>query len=185
VLPTTSTRRRLALLVTAAGVLLPATAAPAAPAGYERLVAGATQHGQFELSAKHQRIGGDRGLCLDLSETFADGSSPGSGGGCFSGSLKAGGNVAPVSTTASAGGTVTSSLVGGIVPAATRRVVVRFADGAKLTIKHPLRVAGWGRALGVRVRYYAADALATTAAAPKAIRAYDGHGKRIGKRAGG
>jgi len=178
------TRRPLAVLLAGTAVLLPATAASAAPPGFERLISGATQHGGFELSAKHERIGGKPGICLDLSETFADGSSPGSGGGCFAGSLAAGGNIAPVATSASSGGAVTSSLVGGIVPAATRRVVVTFADGAKLTMKRPPRVTGWGRALGKRVRFYAADALATTAAAAKVVRAYDKRGKRIGKRAG-
>ena len=123
------TGRRLALGPAAALALALAAPAAAAPEGYDRLITGATANGSFELSAKHQRIGGARGVCLNLEETFADGSTPGAGGGCFAGSIHAGGDVAPVATSASSGGVPTSSLVGGIVTRRARRVVVRFADG--------------------------------------------------------
>ena len=177
------TGRRLApaVLASAAALALAGPAA-AAPSGYARLITGATAHGTFELSAKRQALGGAPGICLNLEETFADGSSPGGGGGCFAGSIHASGGVAPVATSAASGGVPTSSLVGGIVTKRARRVVVTFADGRTLVMKRPPVVPGWRSALGVKVRFYAGDALARSAAEPVKVRVYDKRGHRIGKR---
>ena len=59
----------------------------------------------------------------------ADGFNPGTGTGCAAGSLRAAGNVVPVSASSATGDTTTSYVVGGIVTAKARRVVVAFADG--------------------------------------------------------
>jgi hypothetical protein len=54
------------------------------------------------------------------------------------------------------------------VPSRARWVVVGFRDGARLRVRARPAVRGWSRLLGTRVRYFAADALAKTAARPGA-----------------
>jgi hypothetical protein len=62
-----------------------------------------------------------------------------------------------------------------------RSVVVGFRDGARLRVRARPAVRGWSRLLGTRVRYFAADALAKTAARPRRVLVYDGRGRRIGR----
>jgi hypothetical protein len=164
-------------------ILSIAAAAPvqAGPPGYTPLLTGQAQDGRWELSAKHERLSGTRFLCLDLTQTFADGTSPGGGGGCFAGRLELRGNVAPVFTSAATGNRVTSSLIGGLVPSRARSVLVVFRDGARVPVRARPAVRGWSRLLGTRVRYFAADALAKTAARPRRVLVYDRRGRRIGR----
>jgi hypothetical protein len=175
------------LLRTAAALglstVLVGAAAPvqAGPPGYTRLLTGHAEDGRWELSAKRERLSGTRLLRLDLTQTFADGTSPGGGGGCFAGRLELRGNVAPVFTSAATGDRVTSSLIGGLVPSRARSVVVGFRDGARLRVRARPAVRGWSRLLGTRVRYFAADALTKTAARPRRVLVYDGRGHRIGR----
>jgi hypothetical protein len=158
---------------------LPAVAAAAA--GFTSLLTGPTANGTFELSAQKQQSAGLKGVCLDLSATFADGTSPGSGGGCAFGSLKAGGNILPVSTSSGSGDTKTSSLVGGLVVSRARTVRVRFADGKTLKVTTKAPPKAFRRLLGTRVRAFAGDALAVTSARVSSVSGYDARGRRVAR----
>jgi hypothetical protein len=137
--------------------------------------------GTWAIDAHHQSLGGVKGVCLEARATFADGSSPGSGTGCAAGSLRAGGNVVPVSASTAAGSTATSYIVGGIVTARARSVRVTFADGRTLKIATKRGPKAWSRVLGARVRYFGADALPTTSAKVARVSGYDAHGRRVAR----
>jgi hypothetical protein len=162
-------------------LLLALQGAAAAPPGYRSILTGRTaEGGSWALSADRSRLGGRPSVCLDLTATLADGTSPGGGGGCFSGSLRAGGNVAPAALSTRSGDTITSSLVGGIATYRARFARVKFANGKLLRIRTRLGPKGWRRALGTRIRFFAADALATTVARPRSVVLLDAKGRRVG-----
>ena len=77
---------------------------------------------------------------------------------------------------------MSTSLVGGLVYAKARRVKYTFEDGKVLKIKTHRPPEGWRRLLKTRVRFYAADALAVTAAKVAKIAIYDRKGHRISRR---
>src|SRR4051812_24325514 len=175
--------RRIALtgLLLAAFFAPPAVAAP--PPGYTKLTSGPlTGGGTWDFSIKRNKIQGVKGVCLDLTPTFADGSGPGGGGGCIAGSLSAAKGIGDVAISSKIGGTTRSSLVGGLVSSRARRVKITFADGKVLKLKTHRPPEGWRRLLKTRVRYYAGDALAVTAAPQAKIAIYNRKGKRISRR---
>ena len=59
---------------------------------------------------------------------------------------------------------------------------ITFADGKVLKLKTHRPPEGWRRLLKTRVRYYAGDALAVTAAKQAKIAIYNRKGKRISRR---
>ena len=176
--------RRIALT----GLLLAALLAPprrrraARPATRGSTSGPLTGGGTWDFSIKRNKIQGVKGVCLDLTPTFADGSGPGGGGGCIAGSLSAAKGIGDVAISSKTGETTTSSLVGGLVYSTARRVKITFADGKVLKLKTHRPPEGWRRLLKTRVRYYAADALAVTAAKQAKIAIYNRKGQRISRR---
>jgi hypothetical protein len=170
-------------LAVAAVLLLPAPAVAAPPPGNTLFASGPlTGGGTWDFSAKRTSIQGVKGVCLDLTPTFADGSGPGGGGGCIAGSLKAAKGIGDVAVASKSGDTTTTSLVGGLVYSRARTVKITFVDGKVLKLKTKRPPKGWRRLLGSRVRYYAADALAVTAAKQRKIAIYGRSGHRISRR---
>jgi hypothetical protein len=170
-------------LAVAAVLLLPAPAVAAPPPGNTLFASGPlTGGGTWTFSAKRTSIQGVKGVCLDLTPTFADGSGPGGGGGCIAGSLKAAKGIGDVSIASKTGDATTTSLVGGLVYSRARKVKITFADGKVLKLKTRRPPEGWRRLLKSRVRYYAADALAVTAAKQAKIAIYGRSGHRISRR---
>jgi len=137
--------------------------------------------GTWSLSAERKQLQGTKGVCLTLAATFADGTSPGSGTGCGYGSLRAGGNILPVSANSASGDTKTSSLVGGIVVASARTVKLQFTDGKAMTLRAKRPPKGWGSMLQARVRTFAGDALPVSAASVKRAIGYDARGRRVAR----
>lgn len=167
----------------ALAVLVLAGSAAAAPPDYRSILSGpASGGGSWELSADRSRLEGYPAVCLDLTPTFADGTSPGRGGGCFAGSLRPVGNVAPVAVSSKSGDTTTSNLVGGIATYRARMARVKFADGTVLDTRVRLGPRGWRRALGTRIRFFALDALGDTTAQPRSVVLRNGRGRRVGGR---
>ena len=171
-----------AVLATLIVLLAAVQGAAGAPPGYRSILTGRTaEGGSWELSADRSRLAGRPGVCLDLGATLSDGTSTAGGGGCFSGSLRAGGNVAPTAVSTGSGDTTTSSLVGGIATYRARFARVTFADGERLRIRARLGPKGWRRALGTRIRFFAADALRITTARPRSVVLLDARGRRVGR----
>lgn len=166
------------LAAVAAILLLPVTAAAATTPILTGPLAGG---GSWAISAKHQKIGGITGVCLNLDAALPDGFNPGTGTGCAAGSLRAGGNVVPVSSSSASGDTTTSYVVGGIVTAKARSVVVSFADGKTLRVRTKAGPKAWSRVLGSAVRYFGADALPITTANVTRVTGFDAHGRRVAR----
>ena len=175
--------RRIALLTATIAALCAVPAGAAPPAGYTPLSRGPlTGGGVWEFSIQRTKLSGVKGVCLNLLPTAADGSSPGGGGGCLAGSLRAAKGIGNIGIHSEVGGTVKASLVGGIVYAKARRVKVTFADGKVLRLKTHRPPEGWRRLLKSRVRFFAGDALAVTAAKATRIAIFDRKGHRISRR---
>jgi hypothetical protein len=175
--------RRIGVLSVALAALCAAPAIAAPPAGYTPLASGPlTGGGTWDFSIKRTKISGVKGVCLDLTPIFADGSGPGGGGGCLAGSLRAAKGIGNVGVQSQTGGGTTTSLVGGLVYAKARRVKYTFEDGKVLKVKTHRPPEGWRRLLKTRVRYYAGDALAVTAAKQAKIAIYGRSGHRISRR---
>jgi hypothetical protein len=169
---------RLLLAAVLALLVLPSTAGAApAPLLSGPLAAGGT----WAITAHHKSIGGFKGLCLEMRPTLADGFSPGSGTGCAAGSIRAVGNVVPVSMRSTSGDTTTAHVVGGIVIAKARKVVVSFADGKRLKVATKAGPKRWSRVLGAKVRYFGADALPTSTADVTRVTGYDARGHRVAR----
>jgi hypothetical protein len=176
-------RLRYAIVVGLAAFAASPAATSAAPPGYVHILGGRTKSGgAWELSAQRTKLEGHSAVCLDLTETFADGTTPGAGGGCAAGQLRAGQNVFPVATSSKTGDQVTSSLVAGIVVSRARTVRIRFGDGKVLRLRTHTGPRGWNHLLGSSVRWYGADALQTSTARPVHVTLYDRHRRRIGGR---
>lgn len=176
------TSRRIALAALLA-FLVPTSAHAAPPPGNTLLASGPlTGGGTWDFSIKRNKIQGIKGVCLDLTPTFADGSGPGGGGGCIAGQLKATKGIGDVAISSRTGDTTTTSLVGGLVISRAVRVKITFVDGKVLKLKTKRPPKGWRRLLGTRVRYYAGDALAVTAAGQAKIAIYGHRGHRIARR---
>jgi hypothetical protein len=174
--------RRIALAAAFAALLVPSIAVAAPPPGNTLFASGPlTGGGTWDFSAKRTSIQGVKGVCLDLTPTFADGSGPGGGGGCIAGSLKAAKGIGDVAISSKTGETTTTSLVGGLVYSRAKRVKITFADGKTLRLKTHRPPKGWRRLLKTRVRYYAGDALAVTAAKQAKIAIFDKKGHRISR----
>jgi hypothetical protein len=133
------------------------------------------------MTARHQSIGSLKGLCVEVDATLADGSTPGTAGGCAAGSLRASNNIWTLSSRSSAGAALTSYVVVGIVTSRARRVTLTFRDGKHLRVATKPGPSAWRRQLGTSVRYFGVDAQPTTAANVKSVSAYDRHGRRIAR----
>jgi hypothetical protein len=163
---------------------LPLLVAPllvAAPAGAAVLQTGSMTNGTWTLSAERGSAQGVNGVCLTLAATFADGTSPGDGGGCAYGSLRAGGNILPVTVTSAAGDVKTTSLVGGIVTRRARTVRVSFTDGTRMNLPTRRPPKGWRTLLRARVRSFGGDAQEVTTANVKRVVGYDARGRRVAR----
>jgi hypothetical protein len=157
------------------------TLAIAGEAGAAVLQTGAMTNGSWTLSAERSSAQGVKGVCLSLVATFADGTSPGNGGGCGYGSLRAGGNILPVTVTSAAGEVRTTSLVGGIVTRRARTVRVFFTDGRRMTLRTRRPPNGWRTLLRAQVRSFGGDVLPVTTANVKRVIGYDARGRRVAR----
>jgi hypothetical protein len=172
-------RRLIPAGLTVAALL--AVAAPASAAGTTILSGPLAAGGTRTLGASHKTIGTVKGLCLELTPTLADGSSPGSGSGCAAGSLSVSHGVFPTSARFATGDTVTAYVVAGIVPSRARTVRVTYADGKCQRIATKAGPKAWSRVLGATVRSYGADALPVSTATVKRIAGYDARGRRVAR----
>jgi hypothetical protein len=166
-------------LLSASLLLAPLAVAPSASAAV--LQTGTMANGAWFLSAERKTLDDTKGVCLTIEATFADGSSPGNGTGCGFGSLRAGGNILPVTVTSAAGDVKTTSLVAGVVVRRARTVRVTFTDGKRMTLTTRRPPKGWRTLLRARVRSFGGDALAVTTANVKRVVGYDARGRRVAR----
>jgi hypothetical protein len=138
--------------------------------------------GSWELSAERQHVARVFGVCSDVSVTFPEGCTPGAGGGCAAGHVGGGGNVVPVVTSSTNGRRATASLVGGVKVSRARTARISFRDGRILMLRTHRGPRGGRQPLGTTVRYYGADALSVTSAAPSLVTLYDRRERRVGGR---
>lgn len=172
--------RTLAVLtVLAAAALAQSPASSSAPPGYQILYSGNPPGGgSWELAAKRRKLSGYSGLCLSFTTRTAEGVEF-SGVGCAGGSLRAWGNVFPVST--GFGGDTNVNLVGGFAVDRARKAVISFADGKRVTVGTRIGPSGWRRGLGEPVRFFVVNAFSRTKAAPRSVAVLDARGRRIGR----
>lgn len=135
--------------------------------------------GAWQLSIYHQNIGTISGVCLDLAAQLADGTDQGTATGCAAGSLKVAHGILPLTSTARAGATVTSSLIGGVVTSKAHDVRITFANGHHLKLTTKPGPKAWRRVLKMNVRYFGGDLLPVSTGRVISISAYDRHGHRL------
>lgn len=137
----------------------------------------ATGGSHWELAVRRIRLSGYPGLCLVLDVE------PPNGFGvqakhCAAGSIARAG-VEPLAV--GPGKDKTVSIVGGFAVAQARKVTITFANGKRLSVATRLGPPGWRRALGTRIRFFAADCLRVTTSAARWVAIYNSRGKRIGR----
>lgn len=156
-------------------------AAPAHAATASLLTGPLAAGGTWTLSGEHQSIQGIKGVCLHVSTTAADGSSPGEAVGCAAGSLRLAHNVVPVTGQTRSGQTTTSYVLGALTISTGRKVRLTFADGRHATVSTHAAPHGWSTALGARVRYVGADLLGLGHGSTlRRVTVYDRRGHRVG-----
>jgi hypothetical protein len=165
--------------LTATAALLAAGPAQATTSALLRgpLAAGGT----WTLRGEHTSIQKIKGICLHVSTTAADGSSPGEAVGCAAGSLRLAHNVLPVTGQTRSGATTTGYVLGALTVATGRKVRLTFADGRHATVSTHAAPRGWSTALGARVRYVGADLLGLGHGSTlRRVTVYDRRGHRVG-----
>lgn len=173
--------RPLALLILGAvtTALAYAPASAPAPPGYRVLYSGNPPGGgAWDLSAKRRKLSGYSGLCLSFTTRTPEGVEF-SGVGCAGGSLRAWGNVFPMSS--GYGGNLNTNLVGGFAADRARKAVISFADGRRVTVGTRIGPRGWRRALGEPVRFFVVNAFPRTKAAARSVSVLDARGRQIGR----
>lgn len=175
--------RLLAGLIATAAVVavgLPATAGSVPSPDFKPVLSGKTGDAVWTLGMKREKVGRNKGICIEVDVSFADGFG-GRSLECAAGSLSLAGNVLPSGLQLGAGGVPVAHVVAGIVPDTARRVVVVFADGKKvrLTPRRPPRT--FRKALGTTIRVYGGDALAAPNPKLRRVVAFDRKGKRVAR----
>jgi len=149
------------------------------PPGYRVLYSGNPPGGgAWDLSAKRRKLSGYSGLCLSFTTRTPEGVEF-SGVGCAGGSLRAWGNVFPMSS--GYGGNLNTNLVGGFAADRARKAVISFADGRRVTVGTRIGPRGWRRALGEPVRFFVVNAFPRTKAAARSVSVLDARGRQIGR----
>jgi hypothetical protein len=168
----------LAAAVAGSLALVVPAASPAPPAGYKTIMSGtATGGAHWELAARRTKLSGLAGLCLVLDVE------PPNGFGvqvkhCAAGSISKA-KVEPVAI--GPGSDADVFIVGGFAVAQARKATITFADGKRLTVATRRGPPGWRRALGTKIRFFAADGLRVTTSPARRVAIYDARGRRIGR----
>jgi hypothetical protein len=170
---------RAPLVLAAAAVALSSAPGVAAAQGTHLLDGPLAAGGSWQLSIHREDIGSIAGVCLDLDATPADGSAAGTATGCAAGSLKVDHGLFPLVSTAHAGDTLTSAVIGGIVTKNAHEVRVVFQDGKHLKLPVKTGPRAWRHVLKMDVRYFGGDLMAVSASDVASVSAYDRHGHRL------
>ena len=172
-------RTRAIALVTIA--LCGAVAASAAGQEDQTLVTGQLDGGgTWTLAGEHRGAEPLPAICLHLSATLPDGTSPGQAVACAAGVLHGLHGVMALTATSRSGGHVTTRLLGGLASSRARTVTLTFANGRHRTIATTRAPAGWGVEVSSHVSYFAADLCALSRSSLRRVITYDNHHRRIG-----
>jgi hypothetical protein len=126
----------------------------------------ATGGAQLKLAVRRIRLSGFPGLCIVLDVQ------PPSGFGvqqrhCAAGSI-AKAKVEPIAV-----GPGEVSVVGDFTDAQARKVTISFANGKRQSVATRLGPPAWRRALGTRIRFFAADCLRVTNSPARWVAVYN------------
>ncbi|HET6509719.1 MAG TPA: hypothetical protein VFG42_23180 [Baekduia sp.] len=182
-LPTLPTLPTLRTLLVGAALAAPLAVAGSASAQDTQLLHGSVAAGgTWKLSIRHEKIGPVAGVCLDLDvQPAAAGAAGGTASGCAAGSLRVDHGLFPLVSTARAGDTPTSAVIGGIVTAKAHEIRVVFKDGKHLKLPVRSGPKRWRHVLKMDVRYFGGDLMATSTSAVASISAYDRRGHRLAR----
>ena len=137
----------------------------------------ATGGADWKLAARRIRLSGFSGLCVVLDVQPPEGLSV-QWKHCAAGSI-AKAKVEPISV--GPGKDKNVSLVAGFTDAQARKVTITFANGRRQSVATRLGPPGWRRALGTRIRFFAADCLRVITSPARWVAVYNSRGRQIGR----